>query len=104
VNAVASEQEIEKSNPLAGVRVGPLSESPRNFPSDQHSVLVQQVMPGTPAARSGIRKGDIILEVNRHPIKTINDFRKTVSQLPAQEPVLVLIERNTATIFLSIQP
>ncbi len=101
--AVTPEQEIEKSNPLAGVRVGPLSESPGNLPSGQKGVLVTQILPGTPAARSGIRKGDIILEINRQPIISINVFQKTVARLPSQKPVLLLIERNGSTIFLTIQ-
>jgi serine protease Do len=101
--SVPPEQKIERSNPLAGVRIGPLSESPKNYPPGQQGVLVTQILPGTPAARSGIRKGDIILEVNRQPITSINDFQKTVAQLPSQKPVLLLIERNGAIIFLTIQ-
>jgi serine protease Do len=98
------DQEKSDTHPLAGVVVGPLSESSRSIPSEEKGVLVKQIVPGTPAARSGIRQGDLILEINRQPITSVSVFRKTVGQLPDQEPVLVLIQRNEATIFLSVQP
>jgi membrane-associated protease RseP (regulator of RpoE activity) len=93
------ELEIEEFNPLAGVMVGPLSKSPRDFLQNKKVFWSNKLCRETPAARSGIRKGDI-LEINHQSITSLNDFRKTVNQ--AQDPVLVLIQRNEASIFLSI--
>lgn len=98
------DQKMSETHPLAGVVVGPVSESPGKTPSTEQGVLVKQIAMGTPASRAGIRQGDIILEINRQPVHSVNDFHKKVSQLPDSASVLVLIQRNEATIFLTVQP
>jgi serine protease Do len=57
-------------------------------------VVITNVESGSPAARDGLRKGDVILEVERTPVPTLESFRKRVSQLDPDEPVLLLILRE----------
>ncbi|RMH04353.1 MAG: PDZ domain-containing protein, partial [Nitrospirae bacterium] len=84
---------------LAGLTVAPVP--PGRTPNDE-GVLVQEVAPNSRAARAGIRSGDIILEINRKPIRNIDDFAKITEQLKPDDAVLVLLRRGNATIFLSI--
>jgi len=52
-------------------------EKNRNFPQDQlDGVLVVQVAPGSPAERGGIRGGDIVVKMNRKPIRDTGDVVK----------------------------
>ena len=41
-------------------------------------VVVTQVEPGSPADEAGLRRGDVILEVNREPVKDADAYRKAV--------------------------
>ena len=41
-------------------------------------VVVTQVEPGGPAGEAGLRRGDVILEVNRKPVKDAAAYNKAV--------------------------
>ncbi len=72
--------------------------------SDGRGVKIARVQPDSSADRAGLRKGDIILEVNREVIRTIEDFDNLASQLDETSSALVLVKRGKGTIFLSIKP
>lgn len=64
-------------------------------------VEVVDVEPGTNAARSGLRRGDVVLSVNRRPVPTLNDFESIVD---AQSGALALhIQRGQSRLFLVVQ-
>lgn len=50
----------------------------RSFSAD-HGVVVNTVEPGSPAERSGLKMGDVILAINSQPIKSGNDLVQIVS-------------------------
>jgi serine protease Do len=62
-------------------------------------VVVTNVETGSPAARDGLRKGDVILEVERMPVPTLETFRDTVRQLNLDDHVLLLIGREGRSFF-----
>jgi serine protease Do len=89
---------------LAGVTVEELPPE-RSIPGRTISgVVVRDVEEGSPADRAGLRPGDIIREINRKPIRSVEDFERITSRLSSKRPVLVLLSRGNATIFLSIPP
>ena len=66
-------------------------------------VIVQDVKLGSFGEDAGLQRGDIILEVNRNPVNSEEDFRKIQSQLKSGEDVVFLVHqgrgRNSGTIF-----
>jgi serine protease Do len=62
-------------------------------------VVVTNVESGSPAARDGLRKGDIILQVERTPVATLDTFRETVGQLDSDDHVLLLVLREERSFF-----
>ena len=70
--------------------------------SAERGVTVTRVDPDSRAARAGVRKDDVILEINRNRIEDVEDFDRITSQLQDDESVLVLLKRDHSTIFLSI--
>jgi serine protease Do len=44
-------------------------------------VIVTHIEPGSSADRSGLRVGDLIIEINRYPVRSVQDFSKAVSRV-----------------------
>jgi len=65
-------------------------------------VVVQDVKPGSFADDIGLARGQVILEINRQPLNSEEDFRRIQAQLKSGQDVVFLVRqgRNTGTIFL----
>ncbi|HSF30343.1 MAG TPA: Do family serine endopeptidase [Candidatus Tectomicrobia bacterium] len=62
-------------------------------------VVVTNVESGSPAARDGIRKGDVILEVERAPVTTLDTFKTVVGKMNTSEHILLLILREERSFY-----
>ena len=67
-------------------------------------VLVKQITPGSAAAEAGIRKGDVIQEVNRKPIKNVYSFGRAIEETKSQQTILFLIRRGENSLFVTVSP
>lgn len=66
-------------------------------------VLVRQVVPGSPAAQAGMRPGDVISEVDRQPVKNVDDLRRAVEHLAPGSSALVLVHRRGGSAYLAVR-
>jgi len=64
-------------------------------------VLITSVEPGSPADDAQLRRGDVILEVDRSEIKDVDDLRTQLDA--ADDGALFLIRRGDSTIFVPIK-
>jgi len=64
-------------------------------------LVVTEVEQGSAAWKSSLRKGDIILSVNRRLVKTLDDFRKVVGE--KDKKILLNIQRGRTALFILIQ-
>ena len=69
-----------------------------------HGAVVEKVIPGSSADDAGIQRGDIITEVNRHPVHSAADVQKELSSVPKGEDALVLVWSNGGTTFRVLHP
>jgi serine protease Do len=72
--------------------------------SDLKGVVVSGVEPGSSAEDAGLRRGDVILEVNREPVKDMGSYRKALKNAGKGKSVLFLVRRGENTIFLALKP
>jgi serine protease Do/serine protease DegQ len=64
-------------------------------------VEVASVEPGSGAWRAGLRGGDVIMSVNREPVRTVEQLRERVSG--TQGRLLLHIRRQNGALFLILQ-
>jgi serine protease Do len=67
-------------------------------------VVITALEPGSPADDAGLRRGDIIMEVDRKPVRKVADFRKAVGEVKKGKGVLFLVRRGESTLFLALKP
>jgi len=91
----------QKNHALSGIIVEPVQ--PDRVPKDK-GVLISRVQPDSAAERAGLRRGDILMEINRSPIRHVDDFQRLTRDLGPKTPVLILLKRGNGTIYLSIKP
>lgn len=73
-----------------------LTQSPK-----QHIIVVINVARNSPAYRNGLRKNDIVLEVNRRRVSDIDVMAKWIEQ---GEPLLLSLRRGNKTVFYALRP
>jgi serine protease Do len=67
-------------------------------------VVVTEVKPGSPSAEAGLRRGDVIQEVNRTPVENAEAFGRAVEEARDQESILLLIRRGETSLFVAVAP
>jgi serine protease Do len=106
VDVVLGEAPGERLASRLGFEVRPLTpELAREL--DRRStqgVVVTHVEDGTPAAEAGIRRGDVIVEVNRQPVRTLADFERTTRDIPKGERLTVRVERGDVALYMAMVP
>jgi serine protease Do len=71
--------------------------------NDKKGVIVTEVEPDSPASAAGIQPGDLIEEVNRKAVTSVDEFTKAVAELKEKETLLVLARRGTFTSFFALK-
>jgi serine protease Do len=94
----------EDRGPLGGLTLQGLDAAARhkfNVPEQVHGVVVAAVAPGSRAAYAGLRPGDVILEVNRKAVRSVDEFARLYKA--DGERTLLLVYRDGSTLYLLLQ-
>ena len=67
-------------------------------------VLVVRVVPNSPAAQGGLRRGDVITSVEGTEIETAEELQKAVEQSQVGQPLSISVRRGEETQELSVSP
>ncbi len=70
--------------------------------SETSGLIIVNVENNSPAAEADLRSGDIILEVDRTPVKSIAAFNRKIRQYKKGNSILFLINRDGSTRFLTL--
>ena len=71
---------------------------------NRQGLVVTDVEKGSPADEVGLRRGDLILEVNQQKVTTLQDFRAALGPTTDAKSVLFLIRRRDNTLYVALQP
>ncbi len=94
-------RQVARSRLLSGAVLSPLERGMPGF-GQVRGVAVNDVAPGSPAERFGLRKGDVITSVNRMRVQTVEELDRALAQ--ADGTVAMTIWRHGTTVFLMIRP
>jgi serine protease Do len=60
-------------------------------PENIHGAVVERVQPGSSADDAGLRRGDVIVQVNRKNTESASDVQQALSSVPKGQDALVLV-------------
>jgi serine protease Do len=66
-------------------------------------VVITTVERGSPADDAGLRRGDVILEIDRITVGNLSDYRQAIAGLKRGESSLFLVQRGQATSFVAVR-
>src|SRR5437762_1130066 len=84
-----------------GIQSRALQPSQNN--ADSEGVIVNEVMPGSPAAQAQLQRGDIIRKFDGHDVKNINVLRSLVAQTELNKKVELEIMREGKALKVATQ-
>ncbi len=101
-SAEAEEEKVEEDLGIAVQEITP--QISRRFNLDRtDGVIIVNVERGTVAEESGLRPGDIVLEINKKPIKTLGDYTQALESIKGGNTALFLVKRGENTIYAAIR-
>jgi serine protease Do len=80
--------------------VTPDTASQLGLPQTASGVVVTQIDPSSEAADSGLRRGDVIQEVNRKPVHNVDDFQNALRN--SKDETLLLVNRQGNSLYLAV--
>lgn len=90
---------------LRGITVQNLTPSMReqlDLPPQVTGVVISNLDPKSPAARTGLQEGDVIESINRQPVRSLADFNRLAAQAKGQ--TLLRIIRQGTGYYVVISP
>lgn len=104
-DAPEAEAEAKDAAPGLGLAISPLTpelQGKLGLEGDE-GVVVTNVAPNGPAERAGLRRGDLVLEVNRQPVRRPEDVRAVLGKLKENDLVLLRVRRGDQSSFLTLR-
>ncbi|MBW1886822.1 MAG: Do family serine endopeptidase [Deltaproteobacteria bacterium] len=93
--------------PWIGLELQELTAELRNYfgvPKETTGALVNDVVHGSPAAKAGLKRGDIILSLEEIPISSPQDYRESLEEFIPTDRLRLMIFRKGKELNVSVQP
>ena len=65
-------------------------------------VLVRGVEGASPAADAGVQPGDVIAEIDRQPVKSVDDLERAIDKRQPGSSTLLLVHRNGGDLYITL--
>ena len=103
----AEKPELAEHKGKLGLGVNELTDQLREqmgIPEDVKGVAVETVRPASPADNAGLAPGDVILEVDRHPVASAEKFASEVRSKAAGKDILLLVWSHGGASYRVVHP
>jgi len=64
--------------------------------------LVEEIVPGSPAAKAGLKEMDVILKVGGKPVGSVKELRRRIADTPVGKKVKLELLRNRKTVTVDV--
>jgi serine protease Do len=71
--------------------------------SEKQGLVVRAVRKGSPAAQAGLRRGDVITEVNHQPLTNVEELRTALEQATPDKPTVLLVHRRGGARYVTVK-
>jgi serine protease Do len=94
----------ERAKPTLGLAVQPLTPAlaQQLGVKPTQGLVVQNVVDGSPAADAGFERGDVIVEVDKKPVKSVAELKETVDKHVKGKPMLFRVHRQDGSLYLTV--
>ncbi|PIE33548.1 hypothetical protein CSA56_11455 [candidate division KSB3 bacterium] len=69
---------------------------------DETGVVISDVKSGSPAAGAGLRRGDLIKEIDKKEIESLDDYKKAMKDVGDKKNFLALVKRGENTLYVVV--
>jgi len=97
----------EKTTVFGGVAITNITDDIRsalNLPKDIQGAVIAEIDPDSPAAKAGLREGDVIQEVNKQPVKSAKDLVAISKKLKSKEKILMRVYSQGRGSYVALEP
>jgi serine protease Do len=70
---------------------------------DGEGILVRDVFPDTPAAKAGLKAGDVITSVNGERVRSVGELRSKIAEKQPEKTLKLGLIRNKAALSVSVE-
>jgi serine protease Do len=98
-----NEQEIQNSLGVLVQDLTPELKQQMEYKNDEKGVMIKYVAPNSLAQLAGLRRGQLILSVNRKNIKTASEFYRAIKECPLGTKVLLHVKEGQVTRFVTLR-
>ena len=71
--------------------------------TESKGVVVVSVAPGGPSEDAGLRAGDVILQINRTDVSSVEEFKTVLAKVEPGDTAILLISRAGRTLFVPVK-
>jgi serine protease Do len=71
--------------------------------TDTKGVVVTNVDEESPADEAGVRRGDVILEINQRKVESLKDYRAAIGRVSGADSLLLLIRRANNVLYVALK-
>lgn len=100
--AESDEEEIKEEIGITANEITPQIASEFNL-GEITGVVITDVEDGSVAAEAGLRPGDVILEIDKKPIKNLEDYKSAMDGVKNAGNALFLVKRGEYTLYVGIK-